>query len=265
MFRKMVIFGNWKIYMKSRQDVEDFVKKMKEELGSFDYEVLEVYIMADFLSFEYVKQNLDGCNIKAGVQDIFWEDFGTYAGEVSPLMLKDLGCDSAYLGHSERKMYFSETDKSINKKLLACLRNNIIPMMFIGETREELNKGLTEKVLRRQLRIGLKGVTSEVLDKIILVYEPRWAIGQKDSASADIIRSMHIKIRELITELYNGTSVDNIRILYGGSVNLKNIKEILEIKEVDGVGAARAALNPLDFIKLIRYVENEARKRFYGS
>jgi triosephosphate isomerase len=265
MFRKMVIFGNWKIYMKSRQDVEDFVKKIKEELISFDYEVLEVYIMADFLSLEYVKQNLGGCNIKAGVQDIFWEDFGAYAGEVSPLMLKDLGCDSAYLGHSERKMYFSETDESINRKLLACLRNNIIPMMFIGETKEELNKGLTEKVLRRQLRIGLKGVTSEVLDKIILIYEPRWAIGQKDSASADIIRSMHEKIRGLITELYNDTSADNIRILYGGSVNLKNIKEILEIKEVDGVGAARVAMNPLDFIQLIRYIENEARKRFDGS
>jgi len=261
-FKKMVFFANWKIYMKSREEVKDYIEKIKSEFKGFDPEVLEVHIMADFLSFEYAKQNFSALNIKVGVQDLFWEDSGAYAGAISPLMLNNLGCDSAYLGHSERKLYFGETDENINKKVLACLRNNIIALMFIGETKEELDKGLTEEVLRRQLNIGLKNVTAEMLNKIILIYEPRWAIGQKDSASTATIKSMHIMTKELLTELYDVNTVKNLRILYGGSVNLENIEEIIEIKEVDGVGVARAALNPIDFIKLVRKIEIEAKKRF---
>ena len=150
-FRKMVIFSNWKIYMKSRNEVESFVEKFKANFNSFDSDVLEIHIMTDFLSFEYVKKSIKDYGIKVGVQDIFWEDYGSFAGEVSPLMLKDLGCDSVYLGHSERKTYFGENDENINKKLLACLRNNITPLMFIGETKKELEMGLTEEVLKRQL------------------------------------------------------------------------------------------------------------------
>jgi len=261
-FRKMVIFSNWKIYMKSRNEVVSFVEKIKENLESFDSKVLEVHIMTDFLSFEYVKKNLADTDIKVGIQDIFWEDSGAFAGEVSPLMLKDLGCDSVYIGHSERKIYFGENDENINKKMLACLRNNITPLMFIGETKEEMDKGITEDVLIRQLEIGLNGVGEEILNKIIIIYEPRWAIGQKQSASPDIIRSLHRKTRELLSQLYDDNFVRQVRILYGGSVNLNNIKEIIEIKEVDGVGAARAAVDPLDFIKLIRIIEIEALKRF---
>ena len=261
-FKKMVLFANWKIYMKSREEVKDYIEKIKSEFKGFDPEVLEVHIMTDFLSFEYTKQNFSALNIKVGVQDLFWEDSGAYAGAISPLMLNNLGCDSAYLGHSERKLYFGETDENINKKVLACLRNNIIALIFIGETKEELDKGLTEEVLRRQLNIGLTNVTVEMLNKIILIYEPRWAIGQKDSASNAIIKSMHIMTKELLTELYDVNTVKNLRILYGGSVNLENIEEIIEIKEVDGVGVARAALNPIDFIKLVRKIEIEAKKRF---
>jgi len=261
-FKKMIFFANWKIYMKSRKEVKDYIEKIKSEFRGFDSEVLEVHIMTDFLSFEYAKQNFSALNIKVGVQDLFWEDSGSYAGAISPLMLNNLGCDSAYLGHSERKLYFGETDENINKKVLACLRNNVIALMFIGETKEELGKGLTKDVLRRQLNIGLTNVTAEMLNRIVLIYEPRWAIGQKDSASTTVIKSMHVMTKELLAELYDVDTVKKIRILYGGSVNLENIEEIIEIKEVDGVGAARAALNPLDFIKLVRKTEIEAKKRF---
>lgn len=260
--KKMIFFANWKIYMKSREEVKDYIEKIKSEFKGFDPEVLEVHIMTDFLSFEYAKKNFSALNIKVGVQDLFWEDSGAYAGAISPLMLNNLGCDSAYLGHSERKLYFGETDENINKKVLACLRNNIIALMFVGETKEELEKGLTEEVLRRQLNIGLTNVTAEMLNRIILIYEPRWAIGQKDSASTATIKSMHIMTRKLLAGLYDAGTVKNIRILYGGSVNLENIEKIIEIKEVDGVGAARAVLDPFDFIKLVRKIEIEAKKRF---
>ncbi|MBM3706269.1 MAG: triosephosphate isomerase [Actinobacteria bacterium] len=261
-FRKMVIFANWKIFMRSRDKVADYVQKFKENLCSFDTSVLEIHIMADILSFEFTAKQFYKTDIKVGVQDLFYEDSGAYAGAVSPLMLKDLGCDSAYLGHSESKIYFGETDENVNKKVHACLRNNIIPMMFVGETREELESGRTEEVLKMQLSTGLKGISTDMLQKVILIYEPRWAIGQKESAPVETIRTMQRKTRYLLAQLYSSESiVSGIRILYGGSVSLKTIGRIIEIEEVDGIGAARAAMNPFDFIKMARITEEEAKRR----
>jgi len=234
---------------------------LKDNLGTFNSGLLEVHIMADFLSFDYLKKNLSGTGIKVGVQDLFWEDTGSFAGEVSPLMLKDLGCDSVYIGHSERKILFGENDENVNKKVLAALRNNITPLVFIGETKQELDEGSTEEVLRKQLKIGLENVTHEMFEKIIFIYEPRWAIGQKQSATSETISTMCKKTCSLLEELYSRDSVKKVRVLYGGSVNIGNIKETIEIKEVDGIGAARAAINPLDFIRLMRIVEAEAIKR----
>jgi triosephosphate isomerase len=259
--KKMVIFSNWKIYMSSREEVSAYVEKIKGGMPDFASDALEVHIMADFLSFEYLKKNLSGTGIKIGVQDLFWEDSGAFAGEVSPLMLKDLGCDSAYIGHSERKLLFGENDENVNRKVLAALRNKITPLVFIGETKQELDDGSTEEVLRRQLSIGLKNVTSGMLEKIIFIYEPRWAIGREQSASKETISAMHKKTYSLLAELFAPESVKKVRILYGGSVNLENIKETIEIKEVDGVGAARASIDPLNFIRLIKTIEAEALKR----
>ncbi len=259
--KKMVIFANWKIYMGSRAEVSGYVEKIKRNLSGFNTDALEVHIMADFLSFEYLKKNLSGTGIKIGVQDLFWEDSGAFAGEVSPLMLKDLGCDSVYIGHSERKLLFGENDENVNRKVLAAFRNKITPLVFIGETKQELDDGSTEEVLRRQLSIGLKNVTSGMLEKIIFIYEPRWAIGREQSASQETISAMHKKTYNLLVELFAPESVKKVRILYGGSVNLENIKETIEIKEVDGVGAARASIDPLNFIKLIKIIEAEALKR----
>ena len=259
---KMIIFANWKIYMTSREQVKKYVEVLKKGLKNFNDEVLEVHIMADFLSFEYIKKNLADTNIKCGVQDIFWEDHGPFAGEVSPLMLKDIGCDSVYLGHSERKTLFGETEENINKKLHACLRNSIKPFMFVGETLEELKSHMTKSVIKRQLKIGLQGVSKTMLKDIVIIYEPRWAIGKKESASNEIISSMHSMTRRLISELYGTELAQDIPILYGGSVNLENISKIITMREVDGVGAARAAINPDDFIRLVRIVEKEAINRY---
>ncbi len=259
--KKMVFFSNLKIYLSSRAEVSEYVEKIKDCLGGFNTDVLEVHVMSDFLSFEYFKKNLSGTGLKIGVQDICWEDSGVFVGEVSPLMLKDLGCDSVFIGHSIRKYLFGEDDESINKKVLAALRNQITPLMFIGETREELDDGRTEEVLRKQLKTGLKNVAAEMIEKIIFVYEPRWAIGQDQSASMEIISSMHKKTSSLLEELYPLQSVKKARILYGGSIGLENIKEISEIKEVDGTGAARAIVDPLNFIRLVKITETEALKR----
>ena len=259
--RKMVFFANWKIYMRTRKEVENYVQSIKDNLEIFNTNLVEIQIMTDFLSFEFVKRNLDSTGIKVGVQDLFWEDYGAFAGEVSPMMLRDLGCDCAYIGHSERKSLFYETDENVNKKVLACLRNNITPLMFIGETRDELEAGLTEEVLRKQLTIGLSGVTEELISKVIIIYEPRWAIGQSESASLETINDMHVKTRQLLSEIYSKSAIEPVRVLYGGSVNPDNIEEIIKIREVDGVGAARASIDVSNFIKLVKIIESEANRR----
>jgi len=145
-FKKMIFFSNWKICMLSRAEVMDYVVKLRDELVSYNTDLLDVYIMPDFMSYDVVNDNLKNIPIGVGLQDIFWEDYGSYAGEVAPLMLKDVGCKCVYIGHSERKIYFGETNENINKKVLACYRNGIIPFLFVGETKEEFDKGITEEV-----------------------------------------------------------------------------------------------------------------------
>jgi len=260
-FKKMIVFSNWKIYMRTRAEVNDYIKILKNELRSFNNDLIEVYIMTDFTSFEVVNNNLKCIHIGVGVQDVFWEDYGPYAGEVSPLMLKDIECKCVYMGHSERKIYFNENNENINKKVLACYRNGMMPFLFVGETKEEFEKGYTEKVLKEQLKAGLSGIPAEFMKNLALVYEPRWVIGKKDAASPDIIERCHYKVRELISDLYNTKTAEVTRILYGGSVNLKNIEAIIGIPQVDGAGSTRSSLNPKTFTKMVRLVEKEAENR----
>ena len=260
-FRKMIFFSNWKIYMRSRAEVLDYVKKLKDELASLNTDLLYVYIMPDFMSYDTVKKNLKNIPIYVGLQDTFWEDYGSYAGEVAPLMLKDIGCRCVYMGHSERKIYFGETNENINKKVLACYRNGIIPFLFVGETKEEFDRGITEEILKEQLKIGLNGIPADFMKHLVIVYEPRWAIGQEDAASQDIIEKYHKKVRQLLAELYNDNIAYLTRVLYGGSVNLNNISSIIKIPEVDGVGSTRSSLDPINFVKMIRLVEKESEYR----
>ena len=259
--KKLVVFSNWKIYMRSRQEVRDFVDDLKQKIEPVDFKFLEIFVIPDLISFEFVKDSLESTGIKVGVQDLFWEDYGSFAGEVAPAMLKDLGCNCAYFGHSERRLYFGETDENINKKIRAALRNNITPILYVGETREEFDKNLTEEVLKNQLDICLKDISADPFRKMIIVYEPRWAIGQEDSASPGIISSSHIMARSLIADMYGRETASGIRIMYGGSINEKNIHDIISIPDVDGAAITRAALTADGFIRLIRVVRKEAEKR----
>ena len=153
--------------MQTRKQVSDFVETLKKALRPEYMQFLDIFIIPDFLSFEFVKKNTASLNIKVGVQDMFWEDYGPFAGEVAPSMLKDLQCDCAYFGHSERRSYFGETDENINKKIKAALRNDITPFLFVGETREELDRGLTDIVLDQQIETCLKDIDSISFQKIL--------------------------------------------------------------------------------------------------
>ncbi len=259
--KKMILGANWKIYMDSPGKVSAFIEEFKKKLKSFDTGLLEVYILPDFLSLKIVAEGLEDFPVMVGTQDIFWEDSGAYTGEVSPAMLAGMGGNCVFIGHSERKQYFGETDETINRKVAACCRNKLIPIVLVGETKEERDQGLTEKVVERQVRTALKGIPEGFVSNIVLVYEPVWAVGQKDPAPMGLIRQCHEMLRNILSGLYNLQVSKAMRIIYGGSVNYSNAKEIMEIPDVDGLGITRGALDPGDFIKIIRMAEEEARKR----
>jgi triosephosphate isomerase len=261
-FRKMITGANWKIYKKTCSEVREFVRTLKNNINKFQTDLMDAYILPDPVCLQTLIDEIGDYPLRYGTQDIFWEDSGSYTGEISPLVLKDLGCQYVFIGHSERKKYFGETEITINKKIHACYRNNIYPILLIGESAEERQKNITPDVLRAQLRTGLDGIPPEFLPDMALVYEPVWAIGQKDSASIEIIEESHLIVRELLSSLYNPDISESTRILYGGSVNIKNGAEIIKIPDVDGLGITRGALDADNFADFIRMTETEAKKRY---
>jgi len=260
-FRKMMIGANWKTYINTEQKVLEFINNFKKKLNLSDSNLLDIYMLPDFLSFKKVIEKMKNMPILVGTQDIFWEDGGSYTGEVSPKMLASMGGQCVFIGHSERKRYFGETDETINNKVLACYRNKLIPILLVGETEQEKNDGLTEKVVKRQIRAALKGIPKKFMENVVVVYEPVWAIGKRVAASIDIIQKSHIMVRDSIEKLYDKNTATKTRIIYGGSVNYDNSKDIIKIPDVDGLAMTRASLDSANFVKIIRLVEEEARKR----
>jgi len=261
-YRKMITGTNWKIYMKSHYEVKLFIQDFKEGLDRYRADLIDVFILPDPVSLKTLIDELDGYPLSYGTQDIFWEDSGPYTGCISPAVLWGLGCRYVFIGHSERKKLFGETDSIINKKIHACLRNNLYPILLVGETLDERRNNKTKKIIEKQLSASLDQIPGMFLEKMAIVYEPVWAIGQKDSASINIIEESHMIVREIISRLYGKDIGDMTRILYGGSVNLENSQKIIKIQDVDGLAITRAALNPGSFIKLIRITEDEALERF---
>lgn len=259
--KKMVVGSNWKIFMRSRNEAEEYIQILRKNMKSVNHEIIESYILPDFGCLETVKNNLENYPVHLGAQDVFWEDYGPYTGEMSPLLLKEIGCRFVMVGHSERRLYFCENDDTSNKKVLACYRNGLVPLLLIGETINEREKGNTSNVLKKQLKVCLNGIPKDFMSELVIIYEPRWAIGQKDAASPSIIDECHKLIRQFIMELYDKNTSDITRVIYGGSLNIENSKEILSIPDVDGLAITRASLDPLAFKRFIQLVESEATNR----
>lgn len=259
--KKMIIGGSWKIYRKSCSEVIDFVKSLKQELKSFNTDLIETFILPDFLCLQTLINELEDYPVNTGTQDIFWEDYGPYTGEVSPMVLADMGAKFVFIGHSDRKKLFGENNETINKKILACYRNGLIPILLVGETKKERSENKTVEVVKEQLATGLKGIPPEFMDKLVILYEPVWAIGQKDSAPLDIIEQSHQMVRDLLAEQFNSETASINRIAYGGSVNIENGKKILKIPGVDGLIISRSALDPQDFKNFIQMTQDEAASR----
>lgn len=260
MRKRLVIGSSWKMN-KTRPEARDFIVHLRETLGAFDASMLQCYILAPFTALETVQRTLEDYPVELGAQDMFWEDAGAYTGEISPLMLKELGCTIVMLGHSERRQLFRENDEALNKKVLAAQRHGIAPLLCVGETAAERDAGQTEAVLRRQLSIALRRVPGDFMDRLMILYEPRWAIGQKEAAPVEYVETSHALVRRLLAEIFDGRVARRTRVVYGGSVNLTNLAGMLHLPEVDGAAISRAAWDPLDFAQMIRIAEAIARSK----
>lgn len=245
--RKPLIAGNWKMN-KTVSESEEFVKSIKD-IKCGDVEGL---ICVPFTSLTEVKKLLEGSELKLGAQNMHFEESGAYTGEVSPLMLKDIGVDYVIIGHSERREYFNETDETVNKKVRKALEVGIDPIMCVGETLEEREAGKEEEKIKRQIEEGLKDLDKDKLEKVVVAYEPIWAIGTGKTATSDQANDIISYIRKVINSMYGDVS-EKIRIQYGGSVKPGNIKELMSKSDIDGALVGGASLKKDDFEALINY------------
>lgn len=248
--RKPIIAGNWKMY-KTVSEAEELVKAVVAKLGNYDE--VEVVFCPPFTALAAVKQLIKGTRFGLGAQNLYWKNEGAYTGEISPLMLKEIGCDYCVIGHSERRQYFGETDADVNQKVKAALDAGIKPIICVGESLEEREAGQTESLVRMQTEKALEGIEPSSVSQIVIAYEPIWAIGTGKSSDGPDANRVIGWIRDTVAARYGRDVADAVRIQYGGSVKPNNIQEFMDQPEIDGALVGGASLDPDSFVKIIHY------------
>jgi len=247
--RKPIVAGNWKMN-KTRAEAAALVAGIKAEVNNIP--AVEVVVCVPFTDLDPVAQALKGSNIGLGAQNIHWAEKGAFTGEISAAMLKELGVQYVIIGHSERRQYFGETDDSVNKRTKAALAAGLKPIVCVGETLAEREAGATTKVVERQVRTGLAGLHGADWDKLVLAYEPVWAIGTGKTATTAQAQEVHAFIRKLLVELAGAAAAANIRIQYGGSMKPDNAKELISQPDIDGGLIGGASLEARSFGDIVR-------------
>lgn len=244
---KQLIAANWKMNKVIKEAVS-FVNDFKNLIDNAKN--VEIVIFPSFTLLYEMKKMLENTELKLGAQNMHYEDKGAFTGEISPLMLKDAGCEYVILGHSERRQYFNENDKLINKKIKSTLKHGLKPILCIGETLEQRNNNETMEIIKTQLITCLENVEENEIKNMVIAYEPVWAIGTGNNATQEQAEEVHRYIRGLLLKLYNEKSSNNVRIIYGGSVNGKNIKELMKMKNVNGALVGSASLDAKSFAEI---------------
>ena len=246
--RKPIIAGNWKMNKTPAETgAENELKPLVQ-----DAEV-DVVVCPPFVCLAAAAEALKGSNIALGAQNMHFEEKGAYTGEIAPNMLKELGVEYVIIGHSERRQYFGETDESVNKKVTVALAHGLNPIMCVGETLEEREKGITEKVVEKQTREGLKGLEGQDVQRVVIAYEPVWAIGTGKTATSDQANEVIAFIRGIVSDMFGKDVAEKIRIQYGGSMNPKNASELMAMPDIDGGLIGGASLKAEDFAKVVKY------------
>ena len=247
--RKPIIAGNWKMHKTIAEAVE-FVNEIKGKVNNTD---VEAVICAPFTLLKDLKEATKGTPIKIGAQNMHYADNGAFTGEISAPMLKELDIDYVLLGHSERRQYFNETNETVNKKVLKALEAGIDPILCIGETLEEREADKTKDVCKVQTEKALENVTAEDMKKVVIAYEPIWAIGTGKTATAEQANDVIAYVREVVKGLYGEEISEEVRIQYGGSVKPSNVSEIMNQTDIDGALVGGASLQPADFTELVNF------------
>ncbi|MAT59547.1 MAG: triose-phosphate isomerase [Ignavibacteriae bacterium] len=248
--RKMVIAGNWKMHGELNETV-NLISGIKNLLEDYDLKC-DVIVAPPFTSLETANTLVKDSQIKLSAQNMHFEDKGAFTGEISHSMLKSVGCEYVILGHSERRSIFGETDEIINKKIIKALSVGLNPIFCIGETLEEREANITEKVVETQIRKGLENVSESDLAKIIVAYEPVWAIGTGKVATPEQAQDVHYFIRNLISQMYSKETAENLTIQYGGSVKPDNAAGLLSKPDIDGALVGGACLKADSFVDIIK-------------
>ena len=247
--RRKVIAGNWKMNMLPNEAIE-FIQKLAPLVKDTENEVI---LCVPYTDLFYALLTVQGTNIKVGAQNMHFEPKGAYTGEVSAEMLKSINVEYVIIGHSERRAYFAETDETVNKKIKAALENELKPIVCVGESLEQREAGQTEEIITTQTRLALDGIKPEDVEKIIIAYEPIWAIGTGKTATAEDAQNSIKAIRNEIEKNYGREVAENVIIQYGGSVKSSNSNELFSMPDIDGGLVGGASLEPVEFSKIVNY------------
>lgn len=248
--RKPIIAGNWKMHKTAGEGVA-LVERLRLLLDTVN--AVDIVVCPPFTALAAVAGAAAGSKIILGAQNMHWQDKGAYTGEISPGMLKDIGCTYVIIGHSERRQYFAETDQTTNSKVKAAFQAGLSPILCVGETLAEREAGATEQVVGRQVQGGIDGLTAEQAAALVIAYEPVWAIGTGRTASADEAAAVCRFIRHTVAGMFGQGAADSVRIQYGGSVKPDNVAELMAKPDIDGALVGGACLEADSFSKLVKF------------
>jgi len=249
--RKAIIAGNWKMN-KTASEGKALVDELKTLVGDVCSCSADIVVCPTFTTLSAVVEAAKGTNIHVGAQNVHWAEHGAFTGEISAAMLKEAGVEYVIIGHSERRQYFGETDSTVNQRLKAALAAGLKPIVCVGELLADRESGNTEKVLFTQINGGFEGLTAEDAVKVIIAYEPVWAIGTGKTATPEIAEDTHAYIRSVLADKFGKEVAETIRIQYGGSMKAENAEALLAQKDIDGGLIGGAALKADSFNALIR-------------
>lgn len=253
---KKIIIGNLKMNIVSQAEREQYLKTFKKEIATKKALQTEVVLCPPSIHLESFAKVL-GKKVSLGGQNCFWEEKGSYTGEVSPAMLKNFACEYVIIGHSERRKYFGENNQTINQKILASLKNSLCPIVCVGETKDERKSGETMTVITRQVKEAFAGVTAGKLEKIVVAYEPIWSVGSDSIPTSNEIMEAKVLIQKILSQSFSKKYVERVRIIYGGSVSAKTVKAACIDSTMDGALIGRESLIPREFLKIVEIINKQ--------
>jgi len=248
--RKPILAGNWKMN-KTSAEARDLAAKLIPLVSGVKER--EIVLGPPFTSLQTVSETIRDTNISLSAQNMHWEDKGAFTGEISAEMLLDLGCRYVIIGHSERRQYFGETDETVNKKVKQAIKKGLRPILCVGETLAEREGGKLQEIISRQVTGGLKDIGAGDMKKVVIAYEPVWAIGTGKTATPEQANEVHALIRQRVKALYPGEIADGLRIQYGGSVTPENVSSLMAMPDIDGALVGGASLKPESFAALVNF------------